>query len=215
MSVPSKPNGIRGFVVLVAVVILGGIVLWSHGDLISPLQSSALLLSLSGSEPGFAMVGEAREAPAPAAASADTSQAAAEDASLVIETAPAAPMTLETLAAELSAAGVDITALTAQMNAEGRGLENLLAVVNSGRVTVAELAARLQNTQNAPAAEAQVPPSEVSAAETGLFDLRWEEIGSVAYDLWFMLAMTVVVIVVARPVGWLVNRLRRSSTASA
>lgn len=80
-------------------------------------------------------------------------------------------------------------------------MANLLAVVNSGRVTVAELAARLKGV---PAEN--TAPSAASAPAEGLLAIRWEELGSVAYDLWFILAVTVAVIVVARPIGWLVKR---------
>lgn len=192
----------RSFFILVVVVVLSGVLLWSQGDLRSPLQSTAMLIGLSAGEDGFAMVGEERRPPDMTArtTSAETNSAAPETAS--------GTMTLETLTAELAAAGVDMEALSATMAAEGRSLENLLSVVNSGRVTVAELAARLNGDSTTIAA----PPAEGSAA---LLDIRWEELGSVAYNLWFMLAATVIVIVIARPVGWLVNRLKRAQPASA
>jgi hypothetical protein len=93
------------------------------------------------------------------------------------------------------------------MNAQGRSLENLLSVVNSGRVTVAELAARLKGETNS---EAQEPPDAGGReASMELLDIRWDEFGSVVYDLWFIVAVTVILIVIARPAGWLVNRVKR------
>lgn len=197
---------VRGFFILLAVVIISGAVLWSQGDLVSPLQSTTMLISMSAGDGGFAMVGEERGTP-PEAVQRDTGEN--DDETTVVQdaaarTAPAGTMTLETLTAELAAAGVDIEQVSATMSAEGRSLENLLAVVNSGRVTVAELAARLKGEAGG---EVNQPLGEGSA---GLLDIRWDEFGSVAYNLWFLLAAAVVVIVIARPIGWLVNRTKRA-----
>ncbi|HEX2908874.1 MAG TPA: hypothetical protein VHO69_18525 [Phototrophicaceae bacterium] len=210
----------RAFFILVLVVIVGGGWLWSQGELRNPLQSTAMLIGQSSGEAGFAMVGE-RPAPGEMVASSETT--ANTDASSAAETVsvaePAAveaaasstgTMTLETLTAELAAAGVDIESVSATMAAEGRSLENLLSVVNSGRVTVAELASRLNGETTSETTAAAQPPA---ASSTALLDIRWEELDSVAYNLWFMLAATVVVIVVSRPVGWLVNRIKRAQLA--
>ncbi|MBL8133279.1 MAG: hypothetical protein JNL42_15565, partial [Anaerolineae bacterium] len=121
----------------------------------------------------------------------------------------AGAMTLDELTAQLAAAGVDVETVSAEMSAEGRSLENLLSVVNSGRVTVADLAARLNGETTT---EAQMPPSESS---TLLLDLRWDELGSVAYNLWVMLAATLAVIVLARPAGWLGSRVKRAPQTSS
>lgn len=210
----------RSFVILVMVVALGGAILWSSGDLISPLQSTELMLGMSG-DPGFAMVGEGGARPERTTETTETQDAEPSEAAITTDasaetTAAVETMTMDAFLVELAANGVDVDAVSAQMSAEGRSLDNLLAVVNSGRVTVAELATRLQPAA-VEASDAETSPSE-SGVNTeapiengsGLFDIRWDEIGSVAYDLWMMLAVTVVVIVVARPVGWLVKRLPQS-----
>ncbi len=209
----------RAFYILVAVVIISGLALWSHGDLRSPVQSTAMLIDLSSSDAGFAMAGE-RGAPPDMAASSETSSSVAAapeaeaantattDTTATTTAMTTGTMTLETLTAELAAAGVDVETLSTTMAAEGRSLENLLSVVNSGRVTVAELAARLNGEST------ESSPQQPAEGSTSLLDIRWEEIGSVAYNLWFMLAATVAVIVVARPVGWLVNRVKRPQTAA-
>lgn len=203
-------QGGLAFAVLVAIVIVSGAFLWTQGDLISPLQSTTLLMELSSGEAGFAMVGETgtrTEAPTTTTTEQSTTESTTSAAEPVVAS-PVEQMTLETFTAELAAAGVDVEAVTANMTAEGRSLENLLAVVNSGRVSVADLAARLQGeTNNAPTSESEgtLPPGEGSSE---LLNLRWDELGSVAYDLWVILATTVLLIVVSRPVGWVVNRLK-------
>lgn len=216
-------RGLRGFILLIAVVVISGAFLYAQGDLQSPLQSTTLLLSMASGEEGFAMAGERPALPdseagttGESAAEVDSAAvaAAAEDAAQTTGVAMTAMqtaaggaassgMTLEQLTAELAAAGVDVEAVSAEMSAGGRSLENLLSVVNSGRVTVADLAARLNGETTT---EAQMPPSESS---TSLLDLRWDELGSIAYNLWVMLAATLAVIVLGRPVGWLVSRVRR------
>lgn len=197
-------QGRLAFAILVAIVIVSGAFLWTQGDLISPLQSTTLLIELSSGEAGFAMVGEEGTRPEPPTTTESTTS--------VVESVDASPveqMTLEAFTAELAAAGVDIQAVTATMTAEGRSLENLLAVVNSGRVSVADLAARLMGESSTATttseAEGTLPPGEGSSE---LLNLRWDELGSVAYDLWVILATTVLLIVVSRPVGWLINRLK-------
>lgn len=44
------------------------------------------------------------------------------------------------------------------------------------------------------------------------FDFAWEDVGSVAYNLWVMLALTIAVIVIARLTGWLI-KLSKLATA--
>ncbi|MBE2268035.1 MAG: hypothetical protein IAE80_07360 [Anaerolinea sp.] len=193
-----------GFLMLVALVVTGGAILWTQGDLTSPLQSTTLLLNLSSSDAGFSMVGEEGTRPEPP----DTT------VSEVTVAAPAAAgsITLDEFTAALAAEGVDVEAISAQMSAGGRGLENLLAVVNSGRTTVAELAARFKGdivTDTGDSGES-VSAEMSDGGSTGLLDIRWDEFGSVAYDLWFLLAVTAAVIVFARPVGWLVKRVKRT-----
>lgn len=202
-------QGRLAFAILVAIVIISGAFLWTQGDLISPLQSTTLLMELSSGEAGFAMVGEEGTRPEPPTT---TEQSTTESTTSVVEAVEASPveqMTLEAFTAELAAAGVDVEAVTATMTAEGRSLENLLAVVNSGRVSVADLAARLMGESSTATttseAEGTLPPGEGSSE---LLNLRWDELGSVAYDLWVILATTVLLIVISRPVGWLVNRLK-------
>lgn len=202
-------QGRLAFVVLVAIVIVSGAFLWTQGDLINPLQSTTLLMELSSGEAGFAMVDEEGTRPE---APTTTEQSTTESTTSAVEAVEASPveqMTLEAFTAELAAAGVDVEAVTANMTAEGRSLENLLAVVNSGRVSVADLAARLMGETStattASEAEGTLPPGEGTSE---LLNLRWDELGSVAYDLWVILATTVLLIVVSRPVGWLVNRLK-------
>jgi hypothetical protein len=202
-------QGRLAFAILVAIVIVSGALLWTQGDLISPLQSTTLLIELSSGETGFAMVGEEGTRPDPPTTSSE--QSTTESTTTAVEpdeASPAEQMTLEAFTAELAAAGVDVEAVTANMTAEGRSLENLLAVVNSGRVSVADLAARLQGeTNSAPTSESEgTLPSGEGSSE--LLNLRWDELGSVAYDLWVILATTVLLIVVSRPVGWVVNRLK-------
>lgn len=192
----------QGYVVLVAIVSLLGAILWSQGDLISPMQNTRLIIDLSASTDGFAMVGEAAAAPTDGAEDTAVVETAPQETS-AIET-PTASMTMETFIAELTAAGVDVEAVTATMTEGGRSLDNLLAVVNSGRVSVEELAARLKG--EAPNAIDATPLQ----TGTPLLDIRWEELGSVAYDLWVILAVTAVLIVVARPVGWLVKQIKQA-----
>ncbi|MBK8026650.1 MAG: hypothetical protein IPK19_36010 [Chloroflexi bacterium] len=222
-------NELRGFIILVAIVILSGAVLCSRGDLISPVQSTTLVLSMSSGEPGFAMA-EDGALPDREAADASTSAAAAEASAVeasasesangAVEASSAQPaeetttgtMTLEDFTTALAAAGVDVEQVSTDMTAEGRSLDNLLVVVNSGRVTVEDLAARLKGD----APSGTEPPANVAeGGSTSLFDFRWEELGSVAYNLWFMLAATVFIIVIGRPAGWLVNRIKRNARPSA
>ncbi|MCB9450599.1 MAG: hypothetical protein H6672_04125 [Anaerolineaceae bacterium] len=215
-SVRKNRRSIRAFIILVAIVIGSGLILWSQGDLANPLEGITMLTGMSSSDAGFEMVGD-RSAPPDSIVNtaADTgsttittstaSTAPVETASNQTTTTQTSDggMTLETFTAELAAAGVDVETVTANMAAEGRSLDNLLAVVNSGRVTVAELAARLNGETTT---EIQTVPIEGGAES---LDIRWEEIGSVAYNLWIILAATVIVIVVARPIGWFVNQLKR------
>ncbi|MBX3082418.1 MAG: hypothetical protein KF716_12350 [Anaerolineae bacterium] len=213
-----RRRNLRGFLLLVAVVVIGGVILWSQGDLINPLESTVLLLNTSSSANGFAMVGEDRTHVDNAADSSQSDTSASADNLTEVntvenptgdQTAPTETMTLEMLTAQLAAAGVDVEAVSADMKAQGRSLENLLVVVNSGRVTVADLAARLKG-ESSTSAQAPSEASSDPQVNTGLFDIHWDELGSVGYDLWFMLAVTIVVIVVARPIGWLVNRIGRA-----
>lgn len=209
-------RSIRSFFILVAVVIVGGLVLWSQGDLISPVESTAMLIGMSSGESGFAMVGD-RPAPSDQAGNdtgtttvaqttqGETAGTAASTTETVTTTTAAGTMTLETFTAELAAAGVDVEAISATMAAEGRSLENLLAVVNSGRTTVADLAARLNGESST---EIRTVPENDSS--DGLLDIRWDASGSVAYNLWVILAATVLVIVIARPIGWFVRQIKRA-----
>lgn len=217
-SVPNRRRNLRGFLLLVAVVVIGAAVLKSQGDLINPLESTELLINVSSGGDGFAMVGEERTPPDTAASVSQSSMTASAASSADVaagsgssgdQVAATGTLTLETLTAELAAAGVDVEAVSADMSAQGRSLENLLIVVNSGRVTVADLAARLKSESSsaAPAQPEAVPDQSVS---TGLFDVHWDEFGSVLYDLWFILAVTVAVIIIARPAGWLVKRMKRA-----
>lgn len=221
-----KRTGIRGFIVLTLIVAVLGGYLWSQGDLISPVETTTMLVNLSSSDDaGFAMVGE-REAPPDVAASTESETAAAgtdvqAESSTVVETAAETStesgsttgLTMDEFVAQLAAAGVDVDAVSASMSAEGRSLDNLLAVVNSGRTTVADLAVRLSGqtvTRDTGSTEDTAAPGSGDAISTSLFDLRWDEIGSVAYNLWFILAVTILVIIVGRPVGWLINRIKRT-----
>ncbi len=225
-----KRSGIRGFIVLTLIVVVLGGYLWSQGDLISPVETTTMLINVSSSDAaGFAMVGERGTPPDTTAstdsdttvaaettadtevqAEASTTVDAAAEASM--ETTNATALTMDEFVAQLAAAGVDVDAVSASMSAEGRSLDNLLTVVNSGRTTVADLAVRLsgqtvvRDTGSTETSAGTVP----EGGSTSLFDLRWDEIGSVAYNLWFILAVTIFVIVVGRPVGWLINRLKRT-----
>ena len=40
------------------------------------------------------------------------------------------------------------------------------------------------------------------------FDFSWEDSGEVLYNLWFMLLMTLGVVVLTRPVGWMVKQIK-------
>ena len=224
-----KRSGIRGFIVLTLIVAVLGGALWSQGDLISPVETTSLLINVSSSNAGFAMVGERGAPPdttvSDTATTADTSVDAevqaettttdAAEVSSTSETATTGTLTMDEFVAQLAAAGVDVDAVTTSMSAEGRSLDNLLAVVNSGRTTVADLAVRLSGqtvVRDTGSTEdtAVTVPEGGDAGSTSLFDLRWDEIGSVAYNLWFILAVTILVIVVGRPVGWVINRLKRT-----
>lgn len=50
---------------------------------------------------------------------------------------------------------------------------------------------------------------------TSLLSFSWDQIGNVFYNLWVMLAATVVVIVVSKPVGWVVKRLKQPRRPAA
>lgn len=224
-----KRSGIRGFIVLTFIVAVLGGYLWSQGDLISPMETTSMLINISSGEAGFALVGE-RGAPPDMVAStdsdttvaaetaADTSAAAAVPAetNTTVAAASTTALTMDEFVTQLAAAGVDVDAVTASMSVEGRSLDNLLAVVNNGRTTVADLAVRLsgqtvvRDTGSTEDSTATAAPTDRAGGSTSLFDLRWDEIGSVAYNLWFILAVTIFVIVVGRPVGWLINRLKRT-----
>ena len=213
----NRRHNLRGFLILVAVVVIGGVILWSQGELINPLESTELLLNVSAGTSGFVMVGGEQAQPDTSAVSSQSGTSTSAENPTKVETvenpsgdqaAATEPMTLETFTAQLAAAGVDVDAVSADMKAQGRSLDNLLVVVNSGRVTVADLATRLKGeSNNAPQPAAE---SGDRAISTGLLDIHWDELGSVAYDVWYMLAVTVVVIIIARPVGWLVNHLKRA-----
>jgi hypothetical protein len=77
---------------------------------------------------------------------------------------------------------------------------------------VAELATRLNGESNNSegSTSTDTEGNERDEGSTGLLNIQWNDIGSVAYDLWMMLAMTVVVIVLGRPVGWLVNQIKQA-----
>ncbi|MCA9904444.1 MAG: hypothetical protein KC547_11355 [Anaerolineae bacterium] len=199
-------HNFRKFLVLVAIVLALGLVLQQQGNLISPLQSTAMLMNLSSGEAGVVPVREEPASVEDAASTTDSTAQTSADSTVAMTTST---LTLEEFTAELAAAGVDVDAVSASMSAEGRSLDNLLSVVNSGRVTVAELAARL----NGESASTETPESAPTASTTSLFDIHWEDFGSVLYDLWVILAMTVIVIILARPAGWLTNRLRRATSA--
>jgi len=221
-STTNKRHRIRGFLILVAIIVIGGFALQHSGDLATPLQSTLMMINLASGDEGFAMVGEGVMPPDGAEVAAvdgsDTTTSAGQDEAVAqMASSDSAPIdaaseetatgtvTLEALTAELAAAGVDVEALAATMTEEGRSLGDLLAVVNSGRTTVADLAARLSGDGTSEATDETAPPP---GEDTGLLDIRWDEFGSVVYDLWLFLAVTAVVIVVARPVGWLVNRTK-------
>jgi len=75
-------QGRLAFAVLVAIVIVSGAFLWTQGDLISPLQSTTLLIELSSGEAGFAMVGEEGTRPEPPTT---TEQSTTESTTSVVE----------------------------------------------------------------------------------------------------------------------------------
>jgi hypothetical protein len=224
---PTRKNpargGLRGFLILTIIVVLSGALLWSQGDLISPVQSTNMLLSLSSGEAGFAMAGEGRQMP-PASASTTTT-ADTTVAVTTTTTTSTGSMTLDEFTAALSAAGVDVEAVAATMSAEGRSLDNLLAVVNSGRTTVAELATRLQasasgqttsvSTTTTTSSTVGQPPIGERDESNGLLNFQWNALGSVAYNLWFILVTTILVILAGRPVGWLVNRMNNRTTRTS
>ncbi len=199
-------HNLRAFIILVAVVIVGGLILWSQGDLINPLEGTLMLIDTSSGRGAIAEetenspVGAAASAPERAAVAEPVSEPTADHAVVTTGT-----MTLEALTAELATAGVDVEAVSATMKAQGRSLESLLSVVNSGRVTVAELATRLKVES---AGDSQAPAAEDSSE---LQDIQWDEFGSVVYNLWFILAVTAAIIVIARPAGWLVKQIKRRS----
>ena len=205
----------RGFLILVAVVLVGGLILSSHGDLTNPLETTLLQLNLSSQGDGFTMIGGGPPSSVPSGASSESNSAANGVSASEPAAVPASTggtMTLATLTAELAATGVDVSAVAASMSAEGRSLDNLVNVVNSGRVTVAELATRLKG-ETAGAGEAQEPSSEGATGRgqsAGLLDVRWDAIGSVAYDLWFILAVTAAVITIRYSIDWLISRFKRA-----
>ncbi|MCA9914629.1 MAG: hypothetical protein KC496_14855 [Anaerolineae bacterium] len=43
------------------------------------------------------------------------------------------------------------------------------------------------------------------------FAFSWDDFGTVLYNLWFMALLTIVVIIVARPVGWLIKRYKQTT----
>ena len=200
----------RSFLILVASIVIIGGYLWSQGELISPLKNTNLIMSLSAQDDGFRAVGDAPAQPAAQAESAEP--VSAEETNTTAETVQEdteeepviEQMTMEDLLAELVAQGVDIEAVTAEFEAEGRSLENLLPVVNSGRVSVEELAIRLRGETP----DYGQPPVEED--HSILSDIHWEELGSVIYDFWIILVVTLLVIVFGRPFGWLMKQLKQT-----
>lgn len=218
----------RAFLILVVIVLVSGVLLWSQGDLISPLQSTSLLLNTSSDNPGFAMVDESDKPETRTTVGQSDTTGSTESEDTVTESTTqqdtavqtnTGAMTMDELVAELAAAGVDVDAVSASMTAEGRSLDNLLVVVNSGRVTVADLATRLKgdtaSSTGSTATSDENPRPDDDDNSQSLLDIHLDEIGSVLYDLWFILATTVIVIVLARPAGWLVNRIKHALRISA
>jgi hypothetical protein len=207
MNRKSKNNVLK-FLVLGGIVLVLGLVLQRQGNLISPLESTTMLMNLSSGEAGFALGDRTRgSGEAPPNTSGETNTATTPN-DLAAKTAPTVKLTMETFTAQLAAAGVDVSAVSASMSAEGRSLDNLLTVVNSGRVSVADLAARLKGEN---ANGEQPPTSGPESGSQSLFDFHWEDFGSVLYDLWVILAVTLVVIVLERSASWLKNRLHRAT----
>lgn len=197
-------TALRSFALLVIIVAVMGGTLWWQGDLISPVENTRLLVNVSSDGNGFAMVGEAEAARDSAPEPSTIVETTAPETTIVEETPVVATMTMEEFVAALTAEGVDMDAVNATMTEGGRSLDNLLAVVNSGRVTVTDLALRLKG-------EAPTSINPVSAETApSRYAIHWEELGSVVYDLWVMLAVTAALIVVARPVGWLVKRVKQA-----
>lgn len=54
-------------------------------------------------------------------------------------------------------------------------------------------------------------PTDMGHQDEGYFDFSWHELGDVLYNLWFMALVTVIVIAVARPVGWIIRRIKQPS----
>lgn len=206
MARTRKKHNTRNFVILIAIVLIIGVILWMQGDLINPVQNTASLMNTSPEDGGFAMVGDQQTSPEHSESASVTdngNEASTGTGNTVVVTNTAGQMSKETLIAELTAAGVDVNSVTANLNAQGKSLDNLLVVVNSGRVTVDELAMRLNgetpNDTQSPSREGRNP----------LLDLHWEEFGGVVFDLWFILVVTILVIILARPVGWLVKQIKQ------
>ena len=199
----------RDFFIFTAAVIISGLLLWSQGYLISPFEGTLLLLNTAADANSLAEETDSSTADSGTISPTErgaVSQPAVEPTAAHGEVP--GTMTLEALSTELTAAGVDVEALSADLTTQGRSLETLLTVVNTGRVTVAELATRLIADS---AATTEDQPAEVNSE---LESIQWDEFGSIVYDLWLMLAATIVVIVIARPAGWLAHALKRRTKRS-
>lgn len=139
-----KRPGLRGFIVLMLIVFIGGIALKANGLLVSPFEFSALVLNEHVQEEptGFTMV------------------------------------TLDTESSDASEPSADATAVTEQ-RPRPEGL-----------------------------AEDGVMPA-MSYTLADYFSFSWDEIGEVFYNLWVMMALTVMVIIVGRPIGWIVKHFQK------
>jgi hypothetical protein len=245
-STPNKRRGIRSFILLLVVVLIGAAALQQSGYLETPLQSALMIVNLASGSDNFAMAGEDRLPPPNMSATTTDTDADSDDvaeasvqtastdddsddvAEASVQTASTSSiststqattgtLTLDAFTAELAAAGVDVNTLSATLAEQGRSFDDMLAVVNSGRISVADLAARLNAESSGTATTTTATtttdaPPERDGDEAGsaglLSSIRWDEFGSVLYDLWFFLAVTAAVIVIARPIGWLVNHFR-------
>lgn len=52
------------------------------------------------------------------------------------------------------------------------------------------------------------PEGRDGGGSMNFWNIQWQDIGSVFYNIWLMLAATVAVIVIARPIGWLMKRFK-------
>lgn len=151
--------GIRGFIILVLVTLIGAAALHVNGNLVSPFSFAQIAMNTPpmGEDSGFQMV----------------------DLDALSTETTSTDGVSEDLVTETDTAGTE--------------------VIDSEAVDFSEPPAR---------GEMGDKPQE-SYTLADYFDFSWDDIGSVVYNAWMMLALTVAVIVIARPIGWVVKTAKR------